>query len=104
MIVTVVAIHVKPESIDAFIEATKINHNNSIKEPGNLRFDVLQSRDNPSMFTLYEAYKTDEDAAAHKTTPHYAVWRDTVESMMAEPRKGIAHNVISPSETAKWKQ
>jgi autoinducer 2-degrading protein len=103
MIVTVVAVHVKPEYIGEFIEATKINHDNSTKEPGNLRFDVLQSRENPSHFTLYEAYATDEAAADHKKTAHYAVWRDTVEKMMAEPRKGVAHNVISPSEQGRWK-
>jgi (4S)-4-hydroxy-5-phosphonooxypentane-2,3-dione isomerase len=104
MIVTVVSVHVKPEYIEKFIGATIINHNNSVQEPGNFRFDVLQNRDNPSMFTLYEAYASDEAAAAHKKTPHYAVWRETVEVMMAEPRKGIIHSVISPSERSQWKQ
>jgi autoinducer 2-degrading protein len=104
MIVTVVNIVVKPENIDQFIEATIENHQHSIKEQGNLRFDVLQRRDNPSAFTLYEAYESDETAAAHKNTAHYLKWRDTVESWMAKPREGIPHNVVAPLEKSAWNQ
>ena len=104
MIVTVVHIMVKPENIDQFIAATLENHQHSVGEPGNLRFDVLQHRDNPQAFTLYEAYVSDEAAAAHKQTAHYAKWRQTVESWMAVPRQGFAHNVIAPAEKSAWKQ
>lgn len=102
MIVTVVNIVVKPKNIDQFIEATIENHQHSIKEKGNLRFDVLQHRDDPSLFTLYEAYESEEAAAAHKKTAHYLKWRDAVESWMAKPRKGIAHNVLAPLEKSAW--
>jgi autoinducer 2-degrading protein len=102
MIVTVVSIVVKPENIDQFVEATIVNHQHSIKEKGNLRFDVLQHRDDPSAFTLYEAYESDEDAAAHRTTAHYLKWREIVETWMAKPRQGIAHNVIEPTEKSAW--
>jgi len=102
MIVTVVNIVVKPENIDQFIEATIVNHQHSIKEKGNLRFDVLQHRDNPSEFTLYEAYESDETAAAHKNTAHYLKWRDVVEPWMASPREGFANNVVAPLEKSAW--
>lgn len=102
MIVTVVNIFVKPENIDQFIEATTENHQNSIREKGNLRFDVLQRRDNPAAFTLYEAYDSDEAAAAHKTTAHYLKWRETVEPWMAKPRKGIAYHVLAPLDKSLW--
>jgi len=102
MIVTVVSIIVKQENIDQFIAATIENHQNSIKEEGNMRFDVLQHRDNPAAFTLYEAYESDEAAAAHKKTAHYSKWRDTVESWMAKPREGIAHQVIAPKDKSSW--
>ncbi len=42
MQVTLVHVHVKPEFIPAFIEATRLNHEASVQEPGNRRFDVLQ--------------------------------------------------------------
>lgn len=102
MIVTVVSIVVKPENIDQFIAATIENHQNSIREEGNIRFDVLQQRDNPAAFTLYEAYESDEAAAAHKKTAHYLKWRDAVETWMANPRVGIAHQVIAPVEKTLW--
>ena len=102
MIVTVVNVFVKPENIEQFIKATVENHRHSIQEKGNLRFDVLQHRDDPSSFTLYEAYESDEAAAAHKKTAHYLTWREAVEPWMAKPREGIAHNVLAPLEKSKW--
>lgn len=103
MIVTVVTVFVKPEYVDRFLEATLENARQSVQEKGNLRFDVLQRRDDPSAFTLYEAYETDEAAAAHKTTAHYLKWRETVEPWMAKPRQGVAHHVLAPQDLAAWK-
>ncbi len=98
MHVTLVHVHVKPESIDEFIAATRLNHEASVQEPGNLRFDVLQQPDDPSRFILYEAYASSEDAAAHKQTAHYAAWRDSVAGMMAEPRQGAPMNCLYPED------
>ncbi|MGR9013390.1 MAG: antibiotic biosynthesis monooxygenase, partial [Gammaproteobacteria bacterium] len=63
MHVTLVHVQVKPARIDDFIAATRLNHEASIQEPGNRRFDILQSPENPGQFILYEAYTTAEDAA-----------------------------------------
>ena len=102
MIVTTVEIYVKPAHVAEFIEATIINHEESTKEPGNMRFDVLQSQLDPTRFTLYEAYETEAAAALHKETAHYAIWRDKVAGFMAKPRVGVAHKVISPTERTRW--
>ena len=91
MQVTLVHVHVRPENVQEFIEASLANSRESAKEPGNLRFDVLQLKDDPCRFVLYEAYATAEDAAAHKTTEHYQTWRDTVAGWMAEPRQGVPY-------------
>jgi len=96
MQVTLVNVYVQPEHVDDFIEATCSNHKSSIQESGNLRFDVLQSLDNPQHFILYEAYATEEDAAAHKNTRHYLKWRDTVQDWMVKPREGIRFKGICP--------
>lgn len=95
---TLVHVRVKPEYVDTFIEASRQNHEASVKEPGNRRFDVLQDGDDPTRFILYEAYVSPEDAAAHKQTPHYATWRDTVAHMMAEPRRGVPYHGLFPSD------
>jgi autoinducer 2-degrading protein len=96
MHVTLVEVHVKPEYINDFITATRRNHEASIQEPGNRRFDVLQSPDDPARFLLYEAYAGPADSDAHKQTPHYLTWRDTVADWMAQPRMGIPYNGLFP--------
>lgn len=96
MHVTLVHVHVDPAHIDDFIAATKLNHEASIQEPGNRRFDILQSPDNLGQFMLYEAYVSAEAAAAHKETAHYLTWRDTVAPWMAEPRLGVRYNGLLP--------
>jgi (4S)-4-hydroxy-5-phosphonooxypentane-2,3-dione isomerase len=98
MYVTIVHISVKPENIAAFKDACRLNHQSSINEPGNLRFDVLQSTDEPTKFVLYEAYKTPQNAAAHKESVHYQTWRETVADWMAKPRQGITYNGLYPME------
>jgi autoinducer 2-degrading protein len=97
MHVTIVYISVKPEYVAAFKEASQHNHEYSIREPGNVRFDILQSANDPTQFVFYEAYQSLQDAAAHKETKHYRVWRDTVADWMAEPRKGIAYQGLYPT-------
>lgn len=89
MHVTLVHVHVKAEHIEAFIAASRANHEASVLEPGNRRFDVLQDPADIGHFILYEAYATAADAAAHKQTAHYARWRDSVAEMMAQPRQGL---------------
>lgn len=97
MHITLVHVRVKPEAIDAFIAATHANHEASIREPGNRRFDVLQAPNDPARFILYEAYATADDAAAHKATAHYLAWRDAVADLMAEPRRGEPMNGLLPA-------
>ncbi len=96
MFVTIVYVSVKAAHVNAFKDACRLNHESSVQEPGNLRFDVLQSADEPTKFVLYEAYKTQQDAATHKNTPHYLTWRETVADWMAEPRQGISYEGLYP--------
>jgi (4S)-4-hydroxy-5-phosphonooxypentane-2,3-dione isomerase len=98
MYVTLVHVHVKPEYIANFVAVTRENHEASIREKGNRRFDVLQLASDPSSFVLYEAYSSAEDAAAHKQTSHYLKWRDSVADWMASPRQGINYAGLFPVE------
>lgn len=100
MHIVLVHIHVKPESVAAFKQASIGNASNSIKEAGVIRFDLLQQADAPTWFTLVEVYKTPEAQADHRETSHYRTWRDTVAEMMAEPRQGIKYTNIFPSDDA----
>jgi quinol monooxygenase YgiN len=70
----------------AFIAATLENVACSLKEPGILRFELLQDEADPNRFVLVEGYRDAGAQAAHKETAHYAAWKELVEPMMAEPR------------------
>jgi quinol monooxygenase YgiN len=101
MLVVHVHVHVKPEYVEPFKQATLANVRESIKEPGVARFDFVQQRDDPTRFVFVEAYRTAEAPAAHKETKHYQTWRDAVAPMMAEPRASVKFESVFP-EDANW--
>jgi len=96
MQVTLVHIHVLPEHVEPFVMATIRNHEGSVREPGNVRFDVLQSVDDPTRFVLIEMFRDADAAGAHKSTPHYLAWRDEVAGWMASPREGHRYLLLAP--------
>lgn len=102
MIVNIVTVEVKPAHLADFIAATRKNHQGSRTEPGNRRFDVLQSADDPARFVLYEVFDSPEAVEAHRKTPHYLEWRAAVEPWMARPREGRSHRIIAPDQPASW--
>jgi (4S)-4-hydroxy-5-phosphonooxypentane-2,3-dione isomerase len=103
VVVTAVMVQVKPDFINQFIEATIKNHAASVKEKGNLRFDVLHNNDDPCCFMLYEVYESEQAAAAHKKTAHYLEWKQIVADWMQKPREGVPYTVVRPLEKNKWK-
>ena len=98
MLVVHVHVHVKSEYIEAFKAASVANAKASVHEPGIARFDVVQQQDDPAKFVLVEAYRTADAPAAHKETPHYQAWRDTVAPMMAEPRSSVKYANLFPED------
>jgi (4S)-4-hydroxy-5-phosphonooxypentane-2,3-dione isomerase len=98
MHVLVVQVHVKPEFVQAFREATLENARNSLQETDIARFDVLQNQDDPTHFTLIEVYRTAEGHPKHRETAHYAQWRDTVADMMAEARSATKYKNVFPDD------
>ena len=68
MLIIHVHVHVKPECVEAFKAATIINATASRREPGVLRFDVIQQADDPTKFVLIEIYRDAAANAAHKET------------------------------------
>jgi quinol monooxygenase YgiN len=93
-----VTIFVRPEHVAAFREATLDNARNTRKEPGNVRFDVLQAEEDPNRFLLYEVYRAKEDFVRHQQTPHYLRWKQAVADWMAQSRQGIKHHNVFPED------
>jgi len=98
MLIVHVHVKVKPDYIDKFKKVSIENAENSIKEDGVARFDVLQELNDPSRFVLNEVYKAKEAPSAHKQTDHYKKWKEEVEMMMAEPRYSIQYEYIFPMD------
>jgi quinol monooxygenase YgiN len=101
MLIVHVQVRVKAESVEAFRRATTENAQQSIREPGIARFDVLQQADDPTRFVLVEVYRHAEAPAGHKETAHYRTWRDTVAPMMADPRTSVKFTNVFPDD-AVW--
>ncbi len=98
MFIVHVHVHVLPEHIEAFREASIENARSSVKEPGIARFDVIQDSADPSRFVLVEVYRNPDAPAKHKETAHYQVWRDRVAGMMAEPRTSAKYSNVFPDD------
>jgi quinol monooxygenase YgiN len=102
MLVACVHVHVKAEHRAEFMAASLENARQTILEPGNLRFDVIQQADDRDCFLLYEVYRDEAGAKAHKETAHYARWRDAVAPWMAEPRRAVQYESLFPGDAGQW--
>jgi len=98
MLIVHVHVHVKPECVEAFKQATLANGRESINEPGIARFDVAQQQDDPTRFVLVEVYRDAQAPGKHKETRHYQVWRDAAAPMMAEPRSSVKFGNVFPDD------
>ena len=96
MYILYVEIFVKPEYVDAFIDVIRANHLGSIAEPGNIRFDVARSTEDPTTFVLWEAYQDEAALEAHRATPHYLAFRDATAPMMAKERIRTVYEGLFP--------
>ncbi|HEX7433485.1 MAG TPA: antibiotic biosynthesis monooxygenase [Anaerolineaceae bacterium] len=102
MLIVIVNVHVKPGFEEAFKQASIQNAENSLKEPGIARFNVIQQTADPARFALIEIYREPDAIARHKETAHYKAWKEAVEPIMAEPRtRGEFSPVFLPAED--WK-
>jgi (4S)-4-hydroxy-5-phosphonooxypentane-2,3-dione isomerase len=99
LLIVHVDVAVVPEHLDAFLAATQENAAASREEPGIVRFDVLSDRADPTHVVLVEIYRDEAASAAHKDTPHYQRWRDTVAPMMARPREATRYISTSPDDS-----
>jgi quinol monooxygenase YgiN len=101
LVVVHVHVRVKPDAVEAFRSATLANAEQSVREPGIVRFDVVQEADDPTRFVLVEVYRDARAPAAHKETAHYRAWRDAVADLMAEPRASRKYVNVHPDDD-RW--
>ena len=81
MFTVLVALAVRPERLDEFVDGIRANARASLRdEPGCLRFDVHQQVADPTRFLLHEIYADEASFTdAHRSAPHYTVWREVAD-------------------------
>ena len=84
-----VTVNVISNEIGEFLQKTLEHALATRKENGNVRYDVLQSENNPACIVIYEVYRTKEDFLLHRKTLHTVKWKAETESMMAKPRERV---------------
>jgi quinol monooxygenase YgiN len=98
MLIIQVHIHVKPEYLEEFKQATLVNASNSVQEPGIARFDVIQQEDDPTRFVLVEVYRDLEATVKHKETAHYLAWAEKATDWFVEPRTRARYISLFPAD------
>lgn len=86
-----------PGNRERFLAAMLPNAEASVREePGCYAFDVIEDRDTPDLFHLYEIYADEAALAAHKETGHYRACREVVNPLIAEQKVTRADVLARP--------
>jgi quinol monooxygenase YgiN len=98
MVVLYVTIQVKPEHVSDFLEVVRYDAEHSEKdEPGCLRFDVNQDREDPNRFYFYEIYRDEAALEAHRQTPHFKFYFEKTQPWLAAPpERRLGRNLVPP--------
>ena len=103
MMILLVEVKVKPESLDDFLKLIKDDAVHSEgDEPGCLRFDVLRDTEDPTHFFYYEVYRDEAARLAHRETPHFTHYAQNVSAYLdGEPVRRLLTN-FHPSD-GEWR-
>ena len=77
MFILLVKVQVKAELLDEFKSAILKNAELSVqRDPGCLRFDVLQQQDDPHQWFFYEVYDTEHSWLEHRKAAHFLAFME----------------------------
>lgn len=103
MVILYVTVQVKPEQLTEFLELIRYDAEHSEKdEPGCLRFDVIQDREDPNRFYYYEVYRNEAALEAHRQTPHFKHYAEKSRSLLAAPPERRMGKNLVPADAA-WR-
>jgi len=92
----VASFKVKPDCVDAFINAAKADAESSVaNEPGCHQFDVNVDPKNPTHFTFYEVYDDQDAIDVHRAAPHFKIFFDAIQNLIEERNPLILDRVVS---------
>jgi autoinducer 2-degrading protein len=77
MFIALVKVQVKPELVAEFKRAILENAELSVqRDPGCVRFDVLQQEDDPTRWFLYEVYEREQAWVDHRASAHFLAFKE----------------------------
>jgi autoinducer 2-degrading protein len=99
-----VKVRVKPDQRERFLKAIEVDALGSERdEPGCLRFNVLQDRQDQNVYYFFEVYRDEAALEAHRAAPHYAVWRAAADTLDGAPEATRTQPVF-PAASAYWER
>ena len=103
MVILLVTVQVKPEHVAEYLEAVRHDAEHSERdEPGCLRFDVIQDRDDAKRFYYYEVYRDEAALEAHRQSPHFKLYVEKTSAWLAAaPERRFGKNLI-PADS-QWR-
>ena len=96
MFIVLVKVQVRPELLDEFKAAILENAELSVeRDPGCLRFDVLQQQDDPAHWYFYEVYEREQAWVDHRNSAHFLAFKEVGDRaiLTREPTKLTGINV-----------
>ena len=77
MFIAFVKLQIKPEVVGEFKTAILKNAELSVeRDPGCVRFDVLQQEDDPTRWFLYEVYEREQAWVDHRASAHFLAFME----------------------------
>jgi autoinducer 2-degrading protein len=77
MFIVIVKVQIKPELLDEFKTAILKNAELSVaRDPGCVRFDVLQQQDDPTQWLFYEVYDQEQAWLDHRKAAHFLAFME----------------------------
>lgn len=86
---------IKPEKVDAFIEATKSIIEQSRAEDGNISYTLYQSPVDKTQFIFFEEWKDQAAIDFHFNTEHFKSFGSISEELRSAPTKITIYDVFS---------
>jgi autoinducer 2-degrading protein len=99
-----VKVRVKPEQRKRFLDAIEADALGSERdEAGCLRFNVLQDEKDENVYYFFEVYRDQAALDAHRTAPHYAVWRSAAHTLDG-PTEATRCVTVFPAAAGYWQK
>ncbi|MBU0510164.1 MAG: antibiotic biosynthesis monooxygenase [Chloroflexi bacterium] len=83
--------YIKPEFVEAYKAAILANVRETVKEPGIIRFEVFQDKEDPAHFSILEIYQDETARELQLETPHFLKFKEAYLGQEMGARKGCGN-------------